>query len=487
MSRSADSLPSIVDGELLRTSVSQINTFDLCQRKWWYDKVGKLPRKTGVAQNLGTEIHAQIEHYLTTGEDVLGTIAAEGKEFLPAPSSDLLIETPLTNPEMTSHGVLWRGFVDCVVPGTVPEVIDWKTTSSIERYAKHASALREDVQTTTYAEWIARKFGVDQVKVSLVYFQTKGARCAEKVSTVLDLTVIRDVWQKTEAKVAAQKIVARETDPTNVEGNTEACTAYGGCDFASVCPLSPSRRFSMSLIDRLNGNKTTPAPLPSEPPVAGVLAGDCVSGETYKYDTLAVKCVGTAGKWTLFTYDNGTVLRLAKDVFVGAGPRSAADKEEAPSPVVSTTTAPPAPAADLVSVLPPDAPPSLPPPPTSIAEEKEKPKRGRPPKVSTAATPVVTVVEPLVLYVNCFPRRPAQDLSAYISDLCAKLALSAGLSDVRLADGQNPLGFGKWRGALAAAARENPPKGSCVIVSGDLADPVIEALSAIAVEVVRGR
>lgn len=473
MSRSPDSLPSVVNGELLRTSVSQVTTFDLCPRKWWYDKVAKLPRKTGAAQNLGTEIHAQIEHYLTTGEDVLGTIAASGKEFLPAPSPDLLIEAPLANPEMMSHGVLWRGFVDCVVPGAVPEVIDWKTSSSIERYAKIEDQLRSDVQTTTYAEWITRKFPkVDQVRVSLVYFQTKGARRSEKVSTTLDLTVIREVWQKTEQKIAAKKLVARESDPNDVEGNTEACTAYGGCDFAAVCPLSPSRRFSMSLIDRLSGNKEAA-------PVTEFLAGAAVADETYEVEGKKVKCVGAAGKWILFMREDGTLWKLTKDVVLGSGSSAV---QEAPPPVVSTTTAPKPPVEDP-SVLPPDASPSLPPPPASIAEDK--PKRSRPAKKDT--TPAASPMENLVLYVNCTPRSAVQDLSIYVAELAGKLALVAGCSDVRMADGQSPLGFGKWKGALAAAARENPPKGPCTIFSGDLTDPVIEALSAIAIEVVRGR
>ena len=73
----------------------------------------------------------------------------------------------------------------------------------------------------------------------------------------------------------------------------------------------------------------------------------------------------------------------------------------------------------------------------------------------------------------------------YVSAIVDELAQSAGVPDVRLADA-GPCAFGKWRAQLALLARANPPEGDCVIHSGDLSAPIIEALATMACEVVRG-
>ncbi|WP_404370428.1 PD-(D/E)XK nuclease family protein [Corallococcus coralloides] len=81
-----DSKPhSIEGGALRRLSVSQLRKFALCERAWFFAKVLRLPERPLKARDLGTAIHAQLDHYLRTGEDVLGPLAAAGKHLLPAP------------------------------------------------------------------------------------------------------------------------------------------------------------------------------------------------------------------------------------------------------------------------------------------------------------------------------------------------------------------------------------------------------------------
>ena len=166
------------------------------------------------------------------------------------------------------------------------------------------------------------------------------------------------------------------------------------------------------------------------------------------------------------------------------------------------------------AVAPPDQPPAARNPeelaamtgtvPPVVAENAAPPaqgeapkKRGRPPGKKTTgamatAESVATgeatadMLSGLVLCVDA-SATGAQDLTAYVADLAASIAASAGVPDVRFTPKDNALAFSAWKGALAAAARQSPPSGVCVIYSSDLAEPVIEALAGMASLVIRGR
>ena len=78
-------------------SVSQLKTASLCLRKWWLKKVAGLEEPKSAALEIGTEVHAQLEHYLKTGEDVLGEIARPALRYLPEPNkAGTLLEQPIT-------------------------------------------------------------------------------------------------------------------------------------------------------------------------------------------------------------------------------------------------------------------------------------------------------------------------------------------------------------------------------------------------------
>jgi hypothetical protein len=148
---------------------------------------------------------------------------------------------------------------------------------------------------------------------------------------------------------------------------------------------------------------------------------------------------------------------------------------------------------------------------TSPPVEEKRP-RGRPkkaPLADTAATEVTLVVASLgsapdksfhkasddvatteVLtsdLILCINRRPSclhEDLTNRIVTVARELAEIAGVKDIRLSNNEQ-LAFGKWQGALVQAILEKPPQGWCAVYNGDLANPVIEALAAIAKVVIR--
>src|SRR3990167_1922896 len=89
--------PAVVNHKLRYLSASAISAFDPeqtggCPRRWYFEKILGKKAPPSKAQDTGTEVHAQIQHYLVTGENVLGAIALQGKKFLPQPGKDLIVE-----------------------------------------------------------------------------------------------------------------------------------------------------------------------------------------------------------------------------------------------------------------------------------------------------------------------------------------------------------------------------------------------------------
>jgi hypothetical protein len=94
---------SVENGRIRHSSVSQIKLFDPksegCNRKWAFPyKYGKKLKRTG-AQERGGDRAEKLEHYLTTGEDVLPPDMAPLKKFLPKPGKDLECEELLGDME----------------------------------------------------------------------------------------------------------------------------------------------------------------------------------------------------------------------------------------------------------------------------------------------------------------------------------------------------------------------------------------------------
>lgn len=297
--------PAVEGGELKRLSVSQVQTFDAsqdggCARKWYFEKVlGKKPPETK-SQAIGTEVHRQIEHYLKTGEDVLGPIARSGKHFIPAPNPELIaVEVPF-NGQLKAAGIPFVGSIDlvnasgayldeqgelCDLGEGVVEVCDWKTSGDVAKWAKPGSALMRTVQMPGYGVFVSQVLpGIEKVRLSHATFQTKGAKAAVKSTVLVPVEKLIERWTTVEGVVREMKDVAHEKEIEKVPMNLSACSAFGGCPHADICPrpkeailrgaLGGTRNNMTSLMNRLsalNNTSTTTAPpaqaaTPVEPP-----------------------------------------------------------------------------------------------------------------------------------------------------------------------------------------------------------------------------
>jgi hypothetical protein len=267
----------VVFGNVLRyVSASSIASFDPqqeggCHRRFWWEKIaGKKPPETSW-QTKGVDVHGEVEHYIKTGENVLGVVARSAMHFLPHPGDDLLVEAHFGQWELalaardaliagkpgapsrfvtSFHNIPLMGQMDLrhrrgewlddhglllKDPPNTAEIVDWKTTSDVPQWAKTAEGLTRTVQMPLYAKattfvWPDLEF----VRLSHGYMGTK-RREAKKVSILMDRQQIDRRVEEIGVIVGAMIQVARETDVLKVEPNLVACDAFRGCPHAAYC------------------------------------------------------------------------------------------------------------------------------------------------------------------------------------------------------------------------------------------------------------
>ena len=246
---------AVENGVLKRVSPSQVKEYEQCPRKWYFTKVQGLPVVSRNQRQLdfGSALHKEIENFILQGTPLTTPLAIVGKEHIPTAIPGLLVETRVEDPWVYAAGIYVDGYIDLVVPGPVPEIIDWKTTSDIDKWGKTSEELRTDTQMLTYAKWALAKYEAESVRLSHVQFQTKGRPWASKKSTVLTLDETNQAWLKVNHTVANMTVDAGKKSPAEVEGNTDSCDAYGGCPFQHVCPSHTRGRDMSRLLAMLQG------------------------------------------------------------------------------------------------------------------------------------------------------------------------------------------------------------------------------------------
>jgi hypothetical protein len=526
-------------------SVSQISSFNVeeegCELRWFYKSILKRPEPQKEFNTVGIEVHAQLKHHGTTGEDVLGKIARAGAHLLPFPGGEVLREWGLNDkpqPVVDGKALNWFldsdggakssfvwaaevplvGFMDLVdprpqhrlsdgrvieEPNTI-EVLDYKTTGDVKKWAKPAEKLIQTTQMTGYGMFVAKRYPwATHVRLSHLTFSTKSSY-AQKETIVHPIAEIKERWygaHGVETIANRMKVVAglREED---VEGNFNACGAFGGCAHRSYCAahkkLSPFKRIqNMGLLK----NRTTPAPA-ALPPAAtnGAVATNTpwIGGPTPP--TLGAPAAPAKPRLQIQDAPSGftAAQAIAGPTYITqAGAQVTLTGEATPGWRIFTPVGGGAPqvleaTAALTIFVPPAAPvavrePDAPPPPPSLGSQvaatstKRGPGRPKGSKKDTAVSTEAEasgLVADFHLYVNAVPNGPFQTLDAYINDLTTSICEEHKTSDIRATGGDSPLAFGRWRGVLASLVRnEWPAAGTYVVLhSTEVTDVVVEAL-----------
>ena len=264
----------------IKWSASQVDTYQTCNRKWWFNKILGLEVPQHPSAAIGSAVHAELEAYLEekAPADSLGPIARTALPFAPKPGS-VYVEEAIESLGLTAAGLPALGYIDVLdLKSDPPQVLDWKTTSNF-RYAKSEEDLLRNVQMSVYAKATLAMFDKldlpepKAVRVTHVAMLTKTPHEARRASALMSLATIHENWRHVEATVADMKATALLDTPDKVTPSESACHAYGGCPFRDRCNALKATKSifaglrSASTTDT-NTNDTPSTPSTPETPVS---------------------------------------------------------------------------------------------------------------------------------------------------------------------------------------------------------------------------
>lgn len=277
-------------------SASQVNTFESCARKWGWIYLDKLQTPQHPSAQLGTEIHAFLEHQLLFRKQwgrfdepwapaAFWDLTSAGRAHWPGINFETVrVEQEFDKLSIGGHA--FRGYIDATWTDDNGEVhvLDHKTTSNF-RYAKKPNDLLVDVQATIYvpaALKIWKKKVSDPVHMHWVYYKTKQPYDGKRTYLVVKKADVAGrlskIVESADKMAAALSAGCRARD---MEPNWDACYMYGGCPFKSRCEVEAkviggNMGKATEILARL-GNKadrpTEPAGKPALNPPAAASGG----------------------------------------------------------------------------------------------------------------------------------------------------------------------------------------------------------------------
>lgn len=256
----------------LFVSASEIETFDLCPRKWAFVYIENKRPPPNDSAALGTRVHAILEKWLKEGAPPdtwtpEGEIAASGLHLLPAPRTPTLVTEEQFS--FTSQRAWYTGFKDFRyrdVDGLI-HVGDHKTTKSFT-WAKTPEEILCHSQALIYAVDEFRKNpDDDRLALDWIYYKTTGSRKAEPRFQIVTRDVVAEMFFEHVDPVAGEITRLHHEVPVGTPAldftpDFRSCEAFGGCPFLSICNPTPSQRVQatmtqagMSLADKLKSMK----------------------------------------------------------------------------------------------------------------------------------------------------------------------------------------------------------------------------------------
>lgn len=266
------------NGERISYSASSAETFNGCQRRWWFQKVAGIAVDKPSEDEpsvFGSAVHFALETYLVKG--VLPPLGLhntpEGDEihlaeehlarampslsYLPkpgrgeveawVPSGIDVWSDPKRGFRMPLKGRIdWHGRapLDWNVPGfegySGLVILDHKSKGSLSGAfgAKDEESLGHDKQGLIYAAALTIKSGHPPQDVLFAhnYIQRRGRVHTKLVASIMEAERIARSWEQVEEQAAQMAEMAFVRDQTCIPANTGYCNAFNKlCDFASHC------------------------------------------------------------------------------------------------------------------------------------------------------------------------------------------------------------------------------------------------------------
>src|SRR6266851_4355729 len=251
-------------------SPSTLQAFADCERIPYYDKILRLPKERFKAQELGDKMHAQLEHLALEGQDLLAPRLRSLRQYLPEKLPDPHVYPELgldgrtkstrasgmydyAHSVLKIHGVPLEGYIDLAYLDPIfPQVDDYKTTSSIEKWSMTEEQVKKSLPMLLYAKallaWLPPN--TPGVYVRHLYAQTKGAILCEPRGAALTRPEIDLGWDRAQRP---------DEGLLKIEGGTSAagmpqtgiakgrCPKCHGCLYAELLRRMSALRVSAAL------------------------------------------------------------------------------------------------------------------------------------------------------------------------------------------------------------------------------------------------
>jgi hypothetical protein len=222
--------PSMVDGVIVRLSVSQLSRFDRrerggCESKWWYKYVGKIPDPPRVATQEGIDGHKRLEDYFNGQPVVFLDCDVPALQHLPALGTGAQAEVQLE--KLSCLRIPFQGSMD-LLHGR--DVYDYKYQAQIRTYTEPTAQLWGYLEEVRLRDNAGGRLGFHHV-----YIKKKAPFKAQKVSQYFEPREVERQWATYGSLIAEMQQVAAETNPDKVPKNVSACYAYGPCPYLNVC------------------------------------------------------------------------------------------------------------------------------------------------------------------------------------------------------------------------------------------------------------
>jgi hypothetical protein len=264
-------------------SASRISTWMTCRRKAMFEYVCGLRGPATGAQDLGVQVHKYLEWlHANSGADVdlttdVGKIAASILPFV----YDIWGASVAEGEFHFSGRFPWLGFIDLLAHG---QVVDYKTSSDPNKWAKTPEDLRVDPQAVLYAKHAFAKFPeLDVVILRWVYGRTKPPGWAMPVEIMMTREDADRGFEAMESYAAEMQAAtdASPTDPVEKykfalaqEPNYDACDSYGGCPHKSRCnpPFFNNKEpKKVNLFERLQQMEANGTPATAADPIKSTI------------------------------------------------------------------------------------------------------------------------------------------------------------------------------------------------------------------------
>lgn len=279
-----------------QTSASQLKTFKQCPKKWWLEKIERVPKQQKDYFYYGTALHSAAERYLkadASGRDKDGNVVElfpEGwdqvweneelvykytpeesqrvqKQVEQAIANGVLSRSSDTKVEhrfekVVGHtGVKCIGYIDVMKP--YENTIEDHKTAKNARYASTKGKLNKgDTQLLIYAKVLLDNLrsgpGADPDKITVRHniFRKDGA---EPYSVETDYSVdrINEAWGGLVGTTEIMRVVSKIKSLADVPEpeDEKACFAYGGCPFVRICGRQESIVQYGNRVRKLNASR----------------------------------------------------------------------------------------------------------------------------------------------------------------------------------------------------------------------------------------